>query len=126
MNTASLQAAPIQLAAPSGLLSLALFAVAIAVVAVLAGSLWLGNRIKLSEPPRPRPDEQPHLPPEGAVHEVRENREPDDVPVIPRGGRPLTPYELTNMQTRPSTSKDRRRWSKGTTGSFGGGGLGAH
>ncbi|MBV7697942.1 DUF6479 family protein [Streptomyces sp. TRM70350] len=120
MNTASMQLAQ------SGLLALGLFVAAIAVFAVLAGSFWLGNRIKLSEPPRPRPDEQPHLPPEGPVHEVRENREPDEVPVIPKGGRPLTPYELTNMQTRPSASKDRPRWAKGTTGSFGGGGLGAH
>ncbi|GGT28097.1 DUF6479 family protein [Streptomyces chromofuscus] len=121
MNIASMQ-----LAAPSGLLALALFVVAIAVVAMLAGSFWLGNRIKLNEPPRPRPDEQPHLPPEGPVHEVRQNREPDEVPRTPKGGRPLTPYELTNMRTRPSASKDRPRWSKGTTGSFGGGGLGAH
>ncbi|MGW1542998.1 DUF6479 family protein [Streptomyces sp. NPDC002309] len=121
MNTASMQ-----LAAPSGLLSLVLFVVAIAVVGVLGGSFWLGNRIKFNEPPRPRPEEQPKLPPEGAVHEVRQNREPDEVPVMPKGGRPLTPYELTNMQTKPGTGTDRRRWSTGTTGSFGGGGLGAH
>ncbi|MEV7995398.1 DUF6479 family protein [Streptomyces sp. NPDC086077] len=121
MNNASMQ-----LAAPSGLLSLVLFVVAIAVVGVLGGSFWLGNRIKFGEPPRPRADEQPHLPPEGAVHEVRQIREPDDVPVMPKGGRPLTPYELTNMRTKPSTSTDRPRWGRGTTGSFGGGGLGAH
>ncbi|MFB9463959.1 DUF6479 family protein [Streptomyces cinereospinus] len=118
--------AAMQLAAPSGLLVLGLFAVAIAVFAILAGSFWLGSRIKVRESPRPRPEEQPHLPPDGAVHEIRQNREPDEVPRIPKGGRPLTPYELTNMQTRPSTSKDRPRWGKGTTGSFGGGGLGAH
>ncbi|MFC4501101.1 MULTISPECIES: DUF6479 family protein [Streptomyces] len=115
-----------QLAAASGLLSLALFVVGIAVVALLAGSFWLGARIKTSEPPRPRPEEQPHLPPEGAVHEIRENREPDEVPRTPKGGRPLTPYELHNMQTKSSPSKERPRWSKGSSGSFGGGGLGAH
>ncbi|MFF3851134.1 DUF6479 family protein [Streptomyces sp. NPDC002328] len=115
-----------QLAASSGLLSLAMFLVGIALLAVLAGSFWLGARVKRSEPPRPRPDEQPHLPPEGAVHEIRENREPDDVPVISKGDRPLTPYELTNMRTRPSGSKSRPRWSKGSSGSFGGGGLGGH
>ncbi|WP_206306798.1 DUF6479 family protein [Streptomyces sp. F001] len=118
--------ASMQIAAPSGLLSLALFVIAVAVLALLAGSFWYGNRIKLSEPPRPRPEEQPHLPPEGPVHEIRENREPDEVPKIPKGGRPLTPYELSNMQTRPSTSKERPRWSRGSSGSFGGGGLGAH
>ncbi|MBG0857454.1 hypothetical protein I2W78_37820 [Streptomyces spinoverrucosus] len=121
MNTASMQ-----LAAPSGLLLLIPIVVAVAVLVVLWGSFWMGNRIKLGEPPRPRPEDQPHLPPGGAVHEVRENREPDEVPRIPKGGRPLTPYELTNMRTRPSASKDRPRWGKGTTGSFGGGGLGAH
>ncbi|MCX4767336.1 DUF6479 family protein [Streptomyces sp. NBC_01275] len=121
MSTASMQ-----LAAASGLLSLGLFAVGMVVLAVLAGSFWLGARVKTHESPRPRPDEQPHLPPEGPVHEIRENREPDEVPRTPKGGRPLTPYELTNSATRPSASKDRPRWSKGSSGSFGGGGLGAH
>jgi hypothetical protein len=121
MSTASQQ-----LAAASGLLSLGLFLVGVALVAMLAGSFWLGARIKLREPPRPRPEEQPHLPPEGPVHEIRENREPEEVPQTPEGGRPLTPYELSNSQTRTSTDKTRPRWSKGSSGSFGGGGLGAH
>ncbi|MER5436221.1 DUF6479 family protein [Streptomyces sp. NPDC002588] len=115
-----------QLAAASGLLSLVLFVVGIAVVAMLAGGFWLGARVKMRESPRPRPEEQPHLPPGGPVHEIRENREPDEVPRIAKGGRPLTPYELHNMQTKPSESKTRPRWSKGSSGSFGGGGLGAH
>ncbi|MEU1406741.1 DUF6479 family protein [Streptomyces sp. NPDC005728] len=118
--------AQMQLAAASGLLSLVLFVVAMGVLALLAGGFWMNSRIKYREPPRPRPEEQPHLPPEGAVREIRENREPDEIPHIPKGGRPLTPYELTNMHTRPSASKDRPRWSKGSSGSFGGGGLGAH
>ncbi|MEU2334271.1 DUF6479 family protein [Streptomyces sp. NPDC006654] len=122
MSTVSMQ----QLAAPSGLMSLALFLVAVAVLAMLAGGFWLGNRVKYHESDRPRPEEQPKLPPEGAVHEVLENRESEEIPQIPKGGRPLTPYELGNQQTRPSTSKDRPRWSKGSSGSFGGGGLGAH
>ncbi|WP_189313245.1 DUF6479 family protein [Streptomyces brasiliensis] len=121
MSTASMQ-----LAAASGLMSLVLFLVAVAVLTMLAGSFWLGSRIKFREPPRPRPEEQPHLPAEGPVHEIRENRESEEVPWIPKGERPLTPYELSNQQTRPSTSKDRPRWSKGSSGSFGGGGLGAH
>ncbi|WP_189263765.1 DUF6479 family protein [Streptomyces fuscichromogenes] len=117
---------PMQLAAPSGLMSLALFLVAVAVLAMLAGGFWLGNRVKYRESTRPRPEEQPKLPPGGAVHEVRENRESEEIPLIPKGGRPLTPYELSNQQTRPSASKDRPRWSQGSSGSFGGGGLGAH
>ncbi|MFE7975462.1 DUF6479 family protein [Streptomyces shenzhenensis] len=120
MSTVSMQ-----MAAASGLLSLGLFVVAVAVLAVLGGSFWLGSRVKYSEPPRPRPEEQPQLPPEGAVHEIRENRESEEVRTA-EGGRPLTPYELSNQQTRPSASKDRPRWSEGSSGSFGGGGLGAH
>lgn len=115
-----------QLAEPSGLLSIGMFVVAMAVVTLLAGSLWLGSRIKFRELPRPRPEEQPHLPPDGPVREAHENREPDEVPRMPKGGRALTPYELSNMQTRPSKDKTRSRWSKGSSGSFGGGGLGAH
>ncbi len=114
------------LAAPSGLMSLGLFVVAAAVLALLAGGYWMNARIKYREPPRPRPEEQPHLPPEGAVREVRENRESLEVPEVPKGGRPLTPYELGNVDTKPSASKERPRWSKGSSGSFGGGGLGAH
>ncbi|MFF4394950.1 DUF6479 family protein [Streptomyces sp. NPDC001480] len=121
MSTASMQ-----LAAASGLMSLVLFLVAVAVLAVLAGGFWLTSRVRYNESPRPRPDEQPHLPPEGAVHEVRQNRESEEVPVVPKGGRAMTPYDLRNQDTRPSESKDRPRWSKGSSGSFGGGGLGAH
>ncbi|MFE4667463.1 DUF6479 family protein [Streptomyces sp. NPDC056716] len=123
-----MSSAPMQLAAASGLLSLGLFVIAVAVLAVLAGSFWLGNRIKDREPPTPRPEEHPRPPEDGPVHEVLESREPDEVPKVPKGGRAMTPYELTNMQTRPSASpsKDRPKWSKGSSGSFGGGGLGAH
>ncbi|MFC9284930.1 DUF6479 family protein [Streptomyces collinus] len=115
-----------QLAAASGLMSLVLFLIAVLLLAMLAGGFWMNSRIKYRESPRPRPDEQPHLPPDGAVHEVQENREPDEVPQVPKGGRALTPYELTNMHTRTSENQDRPRWSKGSSGSFGGGGLGAH
>ncbi|MET9503750.1 DUF6479 family protein [Streptomyces sp. NPDC006622] len=115
-----------QLAATSGLLSMGMFVVGVALLALLGGSFWLGARVKERELPRPRPEEQPHLPPEGPVHEVREIREPDEVPRTPKGGRALTPYELTNMRTRPSASKSRPRWSSGSSGSFGGGGLCGH
>ncbi|MFF9088457.1 DUF6479 family protein [Streptomyces sp. NPDC014991] len=121
MNTASMQ-----LAAASGLMSLFLFIVAVALLALLGGGFWMTSRVKYREPPRPRPEEQPKLPPEGAVHEVRQNRESAEVPQCPKGGRPLTPYELTNMDSQPSESEERPRWSRGSSGSFGGGGLGAH
>ncbi|WP_260690262.1 MULTISPECIES: DUF6479 family protein [unclassified Streptomyces] len=41
--------------------------------------------------PRPRPQEQPRLPDSGPVHEVREHREPNELP--PSEHR-LTPHEL--------------------------------
>ncbi|NEB90590.1 hypothetical protein G3I21_02365 [Streptomyces bauhiniae] len=115
-----------QLAAPSGLISLVLFVVAIAVLALLAGGFWFNSRIKDREPLRPSAEEQPHLPPEGATGQLSENREPDEIPRTPKGGRALLPYELSNMGTKTSENKDRPRWSRGSSGSFGGGGLGAH
>lgn len=107
-------------------MSLVLFVVAMALLALLAGGFWMNSRVKYRESARPRPDEQPHLPPDGPVQEVRENRESAEIPQVPKGGRALTPYELSNMDSRPSESKDRPRWSRGSSGSFGGGGLGAH
>ncbi|MBB5925662.1 DUF6479 family protein [Streptomyces echinatus] len=121
MNTASMQ-----LAAASGLMSLVLFIVAVGLLALLAGGFWMTSRVKSQESPRPRPEEQPKMPPGGPVREVQENRESAEVPRVAKGERPLTPYDLTNMDSKPSASKDRPRWSKGSSGSFGGGGLGAH
>ncbi|CAK7283130.1 DUF6479 family protein [Streptomyces misionensis] len=121
MNTA-----PMQLAAPSGLIGLVFFVVAVGLLALLAGGFWMTSRVKYRESARPRPEEQPKLPPEGAVHEVRENRDYREVPKTPKGGRPLTPYELGNMDSKTSEEQKRPRWSSGSSGSFGGGGLGAH
>ncbi|MEU6592869.1 DUF6479 family protein [Streptomyces sp. NPDC046881] len=121
MNTASMQ-----LAAASGLMSLFMFIVAVGVLALLAGGFWMTSRVRSNESPRPRPDEQPKLPEDGPVREIRQNRESAEVPRTAKGDRPLTPYELSNMDSRPSESEERPRWSKGSSGSFGGGGLGAH
>lgn len=94
------------------------------VVGLLAGAYWMGNRVRSREPRRPRPEEQPTLPGGHAVHEEQMNREPDE---IPRSDLRLTPYQVHgNVGSRPSATKDRPRWSKGGSGSFGSGGLGAH
>lgn len=94
------------------------------VVALLGGAFWMGSRVRSREPRRPSPEEQPRLPEGGAVHEEQHNLEPDEIP--PSELR-LTPYQVHgNMGSRPSTSKQRPRWSKGGSGSFGSGGLGAH
>ncbi|MEW2402374.1 DUF6479 family protein [Streptomyces sp. NPDC046862] len=94
------------------------------VVALLGGAFWMGNRVRSREPRRPSPEEQPRLPEGGPVHEEQHNLEPDE---IPRSDLRLTPYQVHgNLGSRPSESKERSRWSKGGSGSFGSGGLGAH
>jgi hypothetical protein len=100
------------------------FLAGLVVVGMLVGALWLGARVRAREPRRPRPEEQPRVPEGGPVREERVNREPDE---IPRSDLRLTPYEVHgNKGSRPSESQDRPRWSKGGSGSFGSGGLGAH
>ncbi|BBC29770.1 hypothetical protein SGFS_010640 [Streptomyces graminofaciens] len=108
----------------SVLAGIAPFIAGVVVVAVLVGAMWLNSRVRAGEPRRPLPEEQPRLPEGGPVHEERANREPDE---IPKSELRLTPYEVHgNMGSRPSTSQERPRWSKGGSGSFGSGGLGAH
>jgi hypothetical protein len=94
------------------------------VVALLGGAFWMGNRVRSREPSRPRPHEQPRLPESGPVHEERQGREPDEIPLSELR---LTPYQVHgNLGSRPSASKERPRWSRGRGGSFGSGGPGAH
>ncbi|MGH4031757.1 DUF6479 family protein [Actinomycetota bacterium Odt1-20B] len=67
----------------------------LAVGLVLVGGLiWavrLGRRVRRREPGPPLPEDQPRLPEEGPVREVREQRVPDEVP---RGRGRLTPHRL--------------------------------
>ncbi|MFJ1608410.1 DUF6479 family protein [Streptomyces sp. NPDC088253] len=121
MSTASMY-----LAEPSGLFSVALFVIAVALIALLAGSFWLNCRMRSRAPRLPRAEEQPHMPQGGPVREMREIREPAEVPKVAKGQHALTPYELTHMSTRTSPSQKRGRWHDGGGGSFGSGGLGHH
>ncbi|WP_341866117.1 DUF6479 family protein [Streptomyces olivochromogenes] len=50
-----------------------------------------GRRERQQQPPPPRPEEQPRLPDSGPVHEVREHREPNE---LPPGEQRVTPHEL--------------------------------
>ncbi|MFJ7071832.1 DUF6479 family protein [Streptomyces sp. NPDC098781] len=110
--------------AAEGALGIGLAVAGLIVVALLIGAFVLGARIKRRELPPPRPEEQPRMPDGGPVHEVREHREPDEVP---RSDHRLTPHDLPahgNMPSRRSSSQQRRRWDEGRSGSFGGGGQG--
>ncbi|MFJ8632056.1 DUF6479 family protein [Streptomyces sp. NPDC093568] len=110
--------------AAEGALGIGLVAAGLVVVALLIGAFVVGARIRSREPAPPRPEEQPRLPEGGPVHEVREQREPDEVP---RSDRRLTPHEMPahgNVSSRRSASQQRRRWDEGRSGSFGSGGQG--
>lgn len=93
---------------------------------VISGALiWavqLGMRVRDRELPRPRPDEQPSLPSTGAIREIREMREPDEIPLA--GQKRLMPYQLRHAGPRRGEDQRPRRWLPGSSGSFGSGGLG--
>ncbi|MBD0842219.1 DUF6479 family protein [Streptomyces sp. TRM68416] len=93
----------------------------------IAGALvWavrFGMRVMDRELPHPSPEEQPKLPAGGAVHEIREMREPDEVPHA-EGRERLMPYQLHHSGSRTGKDQRRRRWLPGSSGSFGSGGLG--
>ncbi|MFF5341860.1 DUF6479 family protein [Streptomyces althioticus] len=121
MNTATL----VQLAASDhqwGLI--AAFIGGIIVAGALVWAVRAGMRYMDQESPRPRPDEQPKLPDGGAVREMREMREPDEIPLTPRSGSRLMPYELHHASTRTGKDQQRKRWLPGSSGAFGSGGPG--
>ncbi|MFI0509112.1 hypothetical protein RKD19_007529 [Streptomyces canus] len=112
------------LAAGRGGLAAGVIVAGVVVVAVLIGAFFLGSRVRRRESPPPTPEEQPRLPEGGPVREVREHREPDEVP---RSDTRLTPHELPNhgnSPTRTGSGADRPRWDEGSSGSFGSGGPG--
>ncbi|MET7699654.1 DUF6479 family protein [Streptomyces sp. NPDC005485] len=113
-----------EIAASLGFLGIAPLIAGVIVVAGLIWAVRLGIRVRRREPAPPRPEEQPRLPEDGPVSEIREYREPDEVP---RSGDRLTPHRLKahgNISSRPSPSKKRPRWDEGNNGSFGSGGPG--
>ena len=96
----------------------------ILITGALVWAVRFGMKVRRMELPPPTPEEQPHLPASGAVHEEREMREPDEVPRMANGDRPLTPYEVGNVSSKRSHDQHRRRWTPGSGGSFGSGGPG--
>ncbi|WP_330336343.1 DUF6479 family protein [Streptomyces sp. NBC_00557] len=96
----------------------------IACTAGLILAFRLGIKVRRSESPPPRPEEQPTVPPSGPVGETSEMREPDEVPRAADGGERLTPYQVGTVRSRRAADQRRPRWSPGSSGSFGGGGGG--
>ncbi|MEV7725912.1 DUF6479 family protein [Streptomyces sp. NPDC101733] len=83
------------------------FVVGIVVVGVLLGGFLLGKRVRNQEPAPPTAESQPHLPDGGAVYEVREERDPVE---IPEGG--LRPHDMQgygNFGSTTSTHPDEVR-----------------
>ncbi|MFE4547353.1 DUF6479 family protein [Streptomyces sp. NPDC056785] len=95
---------------------------------VLVGALvWavrLGMKVRRKEPRRPRPDEQPQLPRSGPVQEVRELREPDEMPRAADRSERLKPRNLHASGSKRSPNQDVPRWNTGDSGSFGSGDSG--
>ncbi len=70
----------------------------ILLVGFIIGAFWLGRRIWVKEAAPPKPEEQPHRPPDaGLPGEVEGHRKPAEVP---QGERRLMPYELKHEPTR--------------------------
>ncbi|HET9381662.1 MAG TPA: DUF6479 family protein [Streptomyces sp.] len=116
----------IDIAAGRGALGGGLLVAGLIVVAVLIGAFVLGVRVLGRESRRPRREEQPRMPADGPVREVRENREPEE---MPRSDERLLPHDMPghgNTADHSGPPRERPRWNEGGGGSFGSGGPGAH
>jgi hypothetical protein len=97
--------------ASSGTDALGAFIGGLFVALFLILAVKVGMRMMDRESARPKPEEQPHLPDTGPVYEVREIREPDEVPVAHEESERLMPYELHPAPTRRCEDQRPRRWS---------------
>ncbi|MBX4174187.1 DUF6479 family protein [Streptomyces geysiriensis] len=109
------------LAAGGGGIGIGIGVAAVVVVGLLIGAFAFGSRQKRKESPPPTPDEQPRMPADGPVREVRERREPDE---MPRSDDRTLPHDLGHQGSRTASGQERPRWDEGGSGSFGSGGLG--
>jgi hypothetical protein len=116
MATATLELA----AMTGGATVLVAFLCGLLVAGALVAAVSLGMRVKDKELPTPSAEEQTKLPATGAVREMREIREPDEVPHAD-GRERLMPYQLKQAGTRRCADQQRRRWQPGSSGSFGSG-----
>ncbi|MFD0250233.1 DUF6479 family protein [Streptomyces sp. NPDC127113] len=114
------------LAAPDAVNVTVAFILGLVVAGALIGAVRIGMRVMDRESDRPRAEDQPHLPATGAVHEEREMREPDEIPLNQDGSPRLMPYELHHSGSRRGEDQRRKRWLPGSSGAFGSGGSGHH
>jgi hypothetical protein len=84
------------------------FAGGLFIAGALVWAVRLGIKVRKGESRPPRPDEQPHLPEGGAVHETQEMREPDEVPVAKDDSERLMPYELRHAGKRSEQQETPR------------------
>ncbi|MFF7330090.1 DUF6479 family protein [Streptomyces sp. NPDC090306] len=103
--------------------SVGAFVGGLVIVLALVWAVRLGIGVRRRESRPPRAAEQPKLPATGAVHEIQEAREPDEMPHTANGER-LMPYELHAASTKRSGDQRHRQWSPGSSGGFGSGGPG--
>lgn len=94
------------------------------IAGALVWAVQLGMRVQDRESPRPRLEDQPHLPETGPIRELREMREPDELPAAADGQERLMPYQLHHAGSRRGKDQQRKRWLPGSSGGFGSGGLG--
>ena len=112
------------LAASSQVLHSTIALIGVVVAGALVWAVSMGVRVMENEPPRPHADEHGMLPATGAVHEVFEEREPDEIPLAAEGSPRLRPYQIHHSGSRRSEDQSRRRWTPGSSGAFGSGGPG--
>lgn len=93
------------------------FAGGLVIVVLLVWAVRLGAKVKEREPAPPRPDEQPRLPESGAVREIQEQREPDELPRTADDGERLLPHHLHHSGSRRSENQERPRWENRSGGS---------
>lgn len=94
------------------------------IAGVLMWAVGFGVKVRRREPRRPSPEEQPKVPDSGPVREVREVREPDDVPQAADESERLRPHNLHASGSKRSENRDVPRWDPASGGSFGSGGPG--
>ena len=109
MNTASYEV----IAASQTMNAVAAFIGGLVIAGALIWAVRMGIKVRQQESRPPNADEHPRLPAHGAVHEVREMREPDEVPHAADESERLMPYQMHASGSKHAEDQHRRRWVRG-------------